>query len=449
MMSFRKQLIRVMVMVLVCFFLASIWYWDSSEPNVDWSGSLEVVGSKTKIHLIIQDEDRGLKSIEVALLQLGKRQIVQSENYSPTWFWQNGELRRPVNISIEALLGEGELSEGEFWLEIIARDHPNWWLWSREIFERQRFVLDLTPPNIELLSTQHYIRQGGSEAISYRVSKDTVASGVQVGERIFRGTLLQGGRNSLCLFALAHDQSIGTDMWLWAEDAAGNRSRINFWKKVFPVRSRSRRIFLSTRFINKVTTEISDRANRFLQEETPLKTFLKINGRLRQINHQKIENFTQNSAPQLLWNQSFLQLSNSKVESAFADHRSYYYRNKKVDEQTHLGFDLASVANSPIESGNDGIVVYADYLGIYGNCVLVDHGLGLFSLYGHLSQIEVQTGQSVERGQILGSTGQTGLAGGDHLHFSIFLQGVQVNPLEWWDQRWVEQHVLSKSLATD
>ena len=179
------------------------------------------------------------------------------------------------------------------------------------------------------------------------------------------------------------------------------------------------------------------------------KQFLKINGKLRQINHQKIENLTQNSAPQLLWKQSFLQLSNSKVESAFADHRSYYYRNKKVDEQTHLGFDLASVANSPIESGNDGIVVYADYLGIYGNCVLVDHGLGLLSLYGHLSQIEVQMGQSVERGQILGRTGQTGLAGGDHLHFSIFLQGVQVNPLEWWDQRWVEQHVLSKSVATD
>ena len=143
--------------------------------------------------------------------------------------------------------------------------------------------------------------------------------------------------------------------------------------------------------------------------------------------------------------EAFLQLSNSQVESAFADHRTYYYDGQEVDQQTHLGFDLASIARSPVESANDGTVVLADYFGIYGNTVLVDHGLGLLSLYGHLSSIDVQAGQSVQRGEVLGRTGQTGLAAGDHLHFSLILQGVQVNPLEWWDARWVNDHILVKS----
>ncbi|MFQ5929382.1 MAG: M23 family metallopeptidase, partial [Acidobacteriota bacterium] len=150
------------------------------------------------------------------------------------------------------------------------------------------------------------------------------------------------------------------------------------------------------------------------------------------------------SAGRVLWSEPFLQLSKSQVESAFADHRTYYYQGRKVDQQTHLGFDLASLAHSPVECANDGIVVFAGYLGIYGNSVLVDHGLGLLSLYGHLSSIEVQKGRWVKRGEILGRTGQTGLAAGDHLHFSLILQGVQVNPLEWWDQRWVREHVLAK-----
>jgi murein DD-endopeptidase MepM/ murein hydrolase activator NlpD len=132
------------------------------------------------------------------------------------------------------------------------------------------------------------------------------------------------------------------------------------------------------------------------------------------------------------------------VESSFADHRTYYYRGEPVDEQIHFGFDLASLARSPVEASNGGNVVYAEYLGIYGNCVILDHGLGLFSLYGHLSSIDVEKGQAVARGQSLGRTGQTGLAGGDHLHYSMIVQGVQVTPLEWWDPNWVRLHVIEK-----
>ena len=110
----------------------------------------------------------------------------------------------------------------------------------------------------------------------------------------------------------------------------------------------------------------------------------------------------------------------------------------------HLGFDLASTANAPVRAANTGSVVFAEYLGIFGRCVVIDHGMGLQSLYAHLSSIDVAPGMAVERDQQLGLSGQTGLAGGDHLHFAMLLQGRPVTPMEWWDEHWIEDRVLRK-----
>jgi murein DD-endopeptidase MepM/ murein hydrolase activator NlpD len=132
------------------------------------------------------------------------------------------------------------------------------------------------------------------------------------------------------------------------------------------------------------------------------------------------------------------------VESRFADRRTYFYNGEVVDQQDHVGFDLSVVERYPIEATNSGRVILAEYFGIYGNAVLIDHGAGLVSLYGHMSSIEVENGRMVSKGETLGRSGATGLAGGDHLHFGLFLHGVPVNPIEWWDARWVEEHVLAK-----
>jgi len=446
----RKLLIGISSL-LVLLLVYSLWNWDSSPPTVQWREAPSEIGKDSQISLEIQDEGKGLQWLEVAWVRSGDRHIVVSEIYETPWSWQQGMTQRSLDLSVGSSLPKSVLSEGEYLLEVRVRDQSDLWFWENEIFEQRSFNLDLTPPKIQTLSGQHYIRQGGSEAILYKVSEDTVASGVQVGEHIFRGYPLpeRGQGTHLCLFALAHDQAPATAMSVWAEDAAGNRNQTSFWKKAFPVNFRKRNIQLSESMINAVVPEILAHTN-MPQGESVLETFLEINGRLREINHQQIEEISRQSVGHLLWSGAFLQLSNSQVESAFADHRTYYYKSQKVDQQTHLGFDLASVAHGAVESANDGIVVFADYLGIYGNTVLVDHGLGLISLYGHLSSIEVQEGQGITKGAILGRTGQTGLAAGDHLHFSMMLQGVQVNPLEWWDERWVDQHILVKvQVATE
>jgi murein DD-endopeptidase MepM/ murein hydrolase activator NlpD len=142
-----------------------------------------------------------------------------------------------------------------------------------------------------------------------------------------------------------------------------------------------------------------------------------------------------------------LRLPGAANRAGFADRRRYVYKGKQVDRQVHLGIDLASLANASVPAANGGKVVLADTLGIYGQTVILDHGFGLFSMYAHLSHIGVSQGQSVSRGDTIGKTGTSGLAGGDHLHFSMLVHGTFVNPLEWWDARWIDHNITSKIAA--
>ena len=171
-----------------------------------------------------------------------------------------------------------------------------------------------------------------------------------------------------------------------------------------------------------------------------------INGELRQKNTEKIASYAKQSSPDILWGGIvFHPFTNTAVEAAFADQRTYVYNGKDVDRQTHLGFDLARVVNSPIVAANRGKVLYAAPLGIYGNCVILDHGMGVQSLYGHLSSIARQgRRQTVQKEQELGKSGMTGMAGGDHLHFTMLVNGQMVNPVEWWDAHWIQDRILRK-----
>jgi murein DD-endopeptidase MepM/ murein hydrolase activator NlpD len=177
---------------------------------------------------------------------------------------------------------------------------------------------------------------------------------------------------------------------------------------------------------------------------SPVEKFLTINRDLRKANYQQIVEACRNSSNKLYWQGAFERLPNAASRARFADHRTYFYNGKEIDRQVHLGIDLASLANSPVPVANAGVVVLARSLGIYGGTVIVDHGFDLFSMYSHLSFIAVKPGDHLSAGQVLGRTGHTGLAGGDHLHFSMIVHGTFVNPVEWWDEHWIQNNILSK-----
>ncbi len=419
-----------------------IWYWDSDPPTVRID-SADYVNKDGEIGFIAEDLGKGLRSISAVVRQGEDENPIFEATYEFTILpWHRTAEVKEMVVSIEKL----GVSEGPFEIEFEARDQSNLWFFSRSAVTKREITLDTKRPILSVLSRQHYITQGGSEAVLYKVHEEGSDSGVLVGDRVFRGFPLSGRGDGvhLAIFSIGYDQPVDVPLSLWAQDRAGNRSKASFWHKVFPGKFRNRKITITDSFIASVAPEILEHSPEISEQSTPLETFLEINRTLRTLNNQQISDLTLQSEPRLLWTEPFAQLSNSQVESIFADHRTYLYEGKECDQQTHLGFDLASLALSPVEASNSGKVVFADFLGIYGNTVIVDHGLGLFSLYGHLSSLGVEVGQTVARRETLGQTGQTGLAGGDHLHFSMLLQGHQINPIEWWDEDWVRKHILVK-----
>lgn len=313
----------------------------------------------------------------------------------------------------------------------------------------------LERPTVSVVSSKHYINLGGSEVVVYRATPADVTSGVVVGDLEYpgypasgatvEGVTLSDPAMRIAFFALRYDQDVKTPMHLFARDEAGNSARGDFDYLTFPKPFKKSRIELDDRFLDRVVPSILAGTPDVKPEGDQLAKFLVINGDLRRNNAAKIASFAKTSAPEIYWRGAvFHPFANNAVESAFADKRTYVYKGKEVDQQTHLGFDLASFTGVPILAANRGKVVLAEELGIYGNCVIVDHGMGVQSLYGHLSSIAVKTGDMVEKERELGKSGMTGLAGGDHLHFTMLVNGQMVNPVEWWDAHWIQDRILRK-----
>jgi hypothetical protein len=295
----------------------------------------------------------------------------------------------------------------------------------------------LKPPSVAADSFQHYINQGGSEMVLFTPAGLWSEAGVRVTNDTFRSFPVPGSATErLSIFAYPWDTQTDTIPIVYVKSPAGMLATATFSAKVFPKKFRVRDLVIDDKFLDKVVNQIEPNGSGDL-----LTRFLKINDDLRRKNNKTLADLRLKTADKFLWTQPFLQLANSKVESEFADVRSYIYNGKKVDQQVHLGFDLAVTAHTPVMASNDGKVVWAAMLGIYGNCIVVDHGYGLQSIYGHLSEIAVKEGDMVKRGESMGKSGSTGLAGGDHLHFSMQVDGVQVNPVEWWDEHWIKDHI--------
>jgi murein DD-endopeptidase MepM/ murein hydrolase activator NlpD len=283
----------------------------------------------------------------------------------------------------------------------------------------------------------HLLHAGGTGTICYRLNKEVKESGVVVGNRFYQGfPNPKGGKGEyVVLFPVPQEGSAAFPVVLLARPSLGNEIKQTLSLKAKPRKWRHDSINLPDDFLRKVATSLPVPNPNDL-----LGAYLEVNRNLRKVNHELFKKISAQSAPQPLWSGAFRRFF-GKPMARFGDRRTYLYQGKAVDQQTHLGEDLASLINSPVYAGNNGVVVYAEPLGIYGDTVILDHGLGVFSSYSHMSKIDVKVGDKLQKGAVLGQTGTTGLAAGDHLHFAINLQGEFVDPLEWWDPHWLKDQV--------
>jgi len=428
--------------------------FDRDVPTVKLQAEIKGIGQATPLQFEASDAHHLIKSLEIELTQGGQsHRIPYTEatfGEGPRSWWKFWKPPSENSMSVSAVVGASEwpgLQEGRATLRITVTN-DSWGRFFRGGKSELRLDLPvrLTPPQVQVLTSQHYIHQGGCELVIFKVSPGTTQSEVQVGKYFFPSWPVKADQpeTRLCLFAYPYDVDPNTPAHIVARDDAGNQTISSFNYRVFPTEFRKDTLNLTDDFMARVVPPVLSETPELQGQGSLLKDFLMVNGRLRQLDAQKFVNLSHQTAPRFLWSQPFIQLSNSKVEASFADRRTYLYNGQVVDHQDHLGFDLAVTAHTPVAAANTGTVVYTGFLGIYGNAVVIDHGCGLQTLYGHLSSIEAQTGQSVQRGQILGRSGQTGLAGGDHLHFSVLLDGIPVDPNEWWDPHWIHDRLEAK-----
>jgi murein DD-endopeptidase MepM/ murein hydrolase activator NlpD len=452
------RFIRVLLMLL---FIAAVGlgiaYYGAGRlagPEITIQLPKNLIGQSSILDLTVGTPREQLDSLTVSIEQNGRTMPVFALDTSPADSLQpvgtNGvRLTRPIGRQTVPDLQAGEAV-------IVATASRPVLRGLRTVFSRSTHPVQvrLDPPRVSVVSTHHHINQGGSEMVVYRVTPPDVESGVQVGDYTYPGFPASAAGISaapdmkVAFFALLYNQDRKAPIELFAKDAAGNEGHAQFDHQVFPKMFRHSRIEIDDAFLGRVVPGIVQHSPE-LKVSMPspdnlLPAFLKLNGELRKMNNDKIAMIAKKSAPSILWKGAFRQLGNSQVESNFADYRTYLYMGKEIDEQVHLGFDLAVTANVPIPAANAGKVLYTQDLGIYGNCVILDHGMGVQSLYGHLSSFDVKEGQDVQQGQTLGRSGQTGLAGGDHLHFSMMVNGQFVNATEWWDPHWIEDRVTRK-----
>jgi murein DD-endopeptidase MepM/ murein hydrolase activator NlpD len=283
--------------------------------------------------------------------------------------------------------------------------------------------------------------------VAYRVSEPPARDGVQVGDLFFSGFPRPGGGDGerVALFAIPTDVPEQVSVAVVAEDAAGNATRAGWPLVVKRRRLPDANVTLSRNFLETVIPRFTNRKIDSAQELSA--AFDEINTRVRSESERRVRELLADPASDFISDARFEQLHNSKVTSRFGEHRTYFFEGRPVSSATHYGYDLASFSAAPITAAAAGRVVHAGELGIYGSCVIVDHGLGLATLYGHLSRLDVAAGARVEQGQRLGLSGDTGLAGGDHLHFAVLVGETYVDPLEWWDARWMKSHIYSRFSA--
>jgi hypothetical protein len=305
----------------------------------------------------------------------------------------------------------------------------------------------LAPPRVIPDDLQHYINQGGMELVTFAVSGSWSEASVKVGKYTYRSFPMPGkpAEQRFAMFGYPWDLPADVQPVVFARNQAGTEATGHFWFRVFPKKFRVRDLVLDDRLMDKLVTSV-DPTGQIAPGPDLLSRFLKINGDLRQKNNQQLADLRFKTEEKILWNGPFVHYG--KEEADFADVRNYVYNGKQVDHQVHLGFDLSDKQNAPVTAANDGRVVWASDLGIYGNCVVLDHGYALQSIYGHMRQIDVKPGDLVKEGQKMGIAGQTGLAEGVHVHFGMQIDGVQTNPREWWDEHWIKDRILSK-LAPD
>ncbi|MCF6200847.1 MAG: M23 family metallopeptidase [Hydrogenimonas sp.] len=443
----RRKKSSVGATILVLFFLVLIGgvvylanspIFERNAPTIEVSDRL-YWNLKEPIRVKLRD-DSGIRSYRVTLNDGTSDFIVLEE--------QSSAPQKEVEISVELPRAGWNRRSSSASMRIEVTDASNWnLLKGNSISKTVNISIDAVRPTALVLTNSYSLTQGGSALIVFGANDENLKS-VYVKTsfgKIFKAEPFYKEGYYATLIAWPVQQK-RFRAWVEATDLAGNIAKAHIPLFVERYRYRRSNITLKDRFLNGKVADLAMMFDETANLSDPLERFKVINEDIRRKNEELIHKIGSKVSDKLIrrWSvKPFSPLKNSKKVASFGDHRFYYYKGKKVSEAYHLGLDLASLKMADIIASNPGRVVYSGYNGIYGNMPMIDHGLGLYTLYGHCSSVDVREADDVSRGEVIAKTGKTGLALGDHLHFGIVVQGIEVRPVEWMDAHWIKNNITS------
>ncbi|MCW5203231.1 MAG: M23 family metallopeptidase [Candidatus Electrothrix communis] len=435
----RNFLIIIFLLFVLAGAAAGFILFETEKPQVTLDKDLLFLGSPLKVQLQATDRKSGIQQVSIVLQQNEKEFSLFKKSFlRQAWLSKAGagEIQETLTLDVQ----QAGAKEGEAKLTVSVHDFSlNNGLQGNVTTHVFPVTIDTRPPRVHIEHAQQYITPGGSGIVVYSISEPSERHGIILDDAFFQGyPLASGKKRFISYIALPWNSDKPEKMRAIAVDQSGNEGSSTFSIRFKPAKEKKDRINISDGFLNKKIPEFQEIYPELTG--TNLKKYLFVNNTVRIRNAEKIAALSSNTVSEQLWRDRFLRMPGAG-RAGFADQRTYYYQGEPIDHQTHLGMDIASTARVTVEAANKGKVIFADYLGIYGNMVMLDHGQGLTSLYSHLSRIAVESGQLVEKGEIIGNSGTTGMAGGDHLHFSMLVHGIFVTPIEWWDQHWLDVNI--------
>lgn len=434
----RNIFFTFITLLIVGVAVAAFLLFETEKPLVAIEKEISFLGSNVQVPISTVDNKSGLRSVVVSIEQGGdKKQLFNRTFQRKAWFSKAGpgELKETVEIDVTKV----GVKDGKATLIVTTRDFSlNGVFKGNETSLQLPVTIDTKPPRVSVEHAQRYIRPGGSGIVVYSLSEPGVRHGVQIDELFFPGFPLDDKDRFIAYIGLPWDSSAPESTTVIGVDEAGNIGKSVFSVNFKDVPPKRDRINVGDGFLKSKIPEFEEHYPEM--KGTMVEKYLFANNEIRRSNAETIKKICSNPTPQRLWQDRFIRMPGAG-KAGYADQRTYYYDGKAIDQQTHLGMDIASTARVALKAANSGKVIFTDYLGIYGNTVILDHGQGVFSLYSHLSRIDTALDTLVAKDDLIGHSGATGMAGGDHLHFSMLVHGIFVTPKEWWDQHWIDVNI--------
>lgn len=398
---------------------------------------------KDPLKIVVSDES-ALKQYEVRISDGSKEVLLAQEVILENLKEKTVEIVYPKKAHAGVML---DPRATKLQLTITATDKSHWnFFQGNSVTKTIDIHVDYKRPDVNVLANSYSVTRGGSGLVVFQVKDEALENFyVEASGNRFKAQpyIKEGYYATLIAWPFNKENFVAN---IVAVDKAGNKRITNIPFYLLGKHYKTSWIQAKDKFIDGKITDLIASEPKFSTVDNRLEKLRTINEDMRLENENIIHRLSKHVSDELLesWKvKKFYPLKNGAKVASFGDHRHYYYEEKdhEISESYHVGLDLASTKMAKIVSSNRGTVVFSDYNGIYGNMPMIDHGFGLYSLYGHCANILVNVGEEVGAGLAIAQTGKSGLALGDHLHFGILVQGVEVRPEEWMDGKWIRDNI--------